>query len=127
MPHPYILAETNWKTVSSTEYDVAILPWGATEAHNYHLPYATDVMECDAVAAESAARMGSRRESHRAADRPVRRQHGAARHRALPQHEPEHPGGIAARSGERAGRAGNPQARRPQRARRQRFQADDPR
>ena len=55
-PRPYILAETNWKAVSSTEYDVAVLPWGATEAHNYHLPYATDVMECDAVAAESARR-----------------------------------------------------------------------
>jgi creatinine amidohydrolase len=53
-PRPYILAETNWKTVSATDYQVAILPWGATEAHNYHLPYATDVMECDAVAASSA-------------------------------------------------------------------------
>lgn len=51
---PYILAETNWKTVADTPYQVAVLPWGATEAHNYHLPYATDVMECDAVAAESA-------------------------------------------------------------------------
>jgi creatinine amidohydrolase len=54
MARPYILAETTWKTVASTEYAVAVLPWGATEAHNYHLPYATDVMECDAVAAESA-------------------------------------------------------------------------
>lgn len=51
---PYILAETNWKTVAGTPYQVAVLPWGATEAHNYHLPYATDVMECDAIAAESA-------------------------------------------------------------------------
>lgn len=50
----YILAETNWKTVADTAYQVAVLPWGATEAHNYHLPYATDVMECDAVAAGSA-------------------------------------------------------------------------
>lgn len=56
MTRPYILAETNWKTVSTTDYSVAVLPWGATEAHNYHLPYATDVMECDAVAAESARR-----------------------------------------------------------------------
>ena len=31
-----------------------MLPWGATEAHNYHLPYATDVIQCDHVAAESA-------------------------------------------------------------------------
>jgi creatinine amidohydrolase len=53
-PRPYILAETNWKTVAVTDYQLAILPWGATEAHNYHLPYATDVMECDSVAAASA-------------------------------------------------------------------------
>ena len=53
-PRPWILAETSWKTVAATDYRVAILPWGATEAHNYHLPYATDVIECDAIAAESA-------------------------------------------------------------------------
>jgi creatinine amidohydrolase len=53
-PRPYVLAETNWKSVAATDYQVAILPWGATEAHNYHLPYATDVFECDAVAAASA-------------------------------------------------------------------------
>ena len=53
-PRPYILAETNWKSVAATDYQVAVLPWGATEAHNYHLPYATDVIECDRVAAESA-------------------------------------------------------------------------
>ncbi|MDP1677612.1 MAG: creatininase family protein [Bacteroidota bacterium] len=51
---PYILAETNWKNVKETKYDVAILPWAATEAHNYHLPYSTDTLECDHIAAESA-------------------------------------------------------------------------
>lgn len=51
---PYLLAEANWKTVKSTQYDVAVLPWGATEAHNYHLPYCTDIAECDHIAAESA-------------------------------------------------------------------------
>jgi creatinine amidohydrolase len=51
---PYILAESTWKTVEVTPYSVAILPWGATEAHNFHLPYATDTMQCDALAAESA-------------------------------------------------------------------------
>lgn len=53
-PRPYILAETNWKAVSARGFDVAVLPWGATEAHNYHLPYATDVIQCDHIAAESA-------------------------------------------------------------------------
>lgn len=51
---PYILAETTWKTVKATDYEVAVLPWGATEAHNYHLPYSTDVVQCDEIAAEAA-------------------------------------------------------------------------
>ncbi|MEO7454816.1 MAG: creatininase family protein [Gemmatimonadaceae bacterium] len=51
---PYILAESTWKTVDATPYDVAVLPWGATEAHNYHLPYATDNIQSEMLAAESA-------------------------------------------------------------------------
>lgn len=51
---PYILAEATWKTVKDAQYDLAILPWGATEAHNYHLPYSTDVIEADHIAAASA-------------------------------------------------------------------------
>ena len=51
---PYILAETNWKFVKDAVYDVAVLPWGATEAHNYHLPYATDNIEATAIASEAA-------------------------------------------------------------------------
>jgi creatinine amidohydrolase len=51
---PYILTETTWKTVRETAYEVAVLPWGATEAHNYHLPYGTDNLECDHIAAEAA-------------------------------------------------------------------------
>ena len=51
---PYILAETTWKTVREMAYDVAVLPWGATEAHNYHLPYGTDNVESDYIAAEAA-------------------------------------------------------------------------
>jgi creatinine amidohydrolase len=51
---PYILAETSWKTVRDTQYDVAILPWGATEAHNYHLPYATDTIQSTCLAGEAA-------------------------------------------------------------------------
>jgi len=51
---PYILAETNWENLKNASYDLAILPWGATEAHNYHLPYATDNFEADHLAAASA-------------------------------------------------------------------------
>jgi len=51
---PYILAESNWKTIRDAQIDLAVLPWGATEAHNYHLPYGTDIIEADHIAAESA-------------------------------------------------------------------------
>ena len=51
---PYVLAETNWKSVKEQNYTVAILPWGATEAHNYHLPYATDNIQAEHVAIASA-------------------------------------------------------------------------
>lgn len=51
---PYLLSELTWKTVRDTRYDVAVLPWGATEAHNVHLPYGTDNIETDAIAAQAA-------------------------------------------------------------------------
>lgn len=51
---PYILAETHWDALKDAEFELAVLPWGATEAHNYHLPYATDIIEADHIAAESA-------------------------------------------------------------------------
>ncbi len=53
---PWILAETNWKAARDTVYDLAVLPWGATEAHNYHLPYATDNYQAEHVAAAAGAR-----------------------------------------------------------------------
>ena len=51
---PYILAETNWDNMNNAKIELAVLPWGATEAHNFHLPYATDNYEADLMAAESA-------------------------------------------------------------------------
>jgi creatinine amidohydrolase len=51
---PYVLAESNWKSVKDTPYEVAILPWGATEPHNYHLPYGTDNYETGRIAERSA-------------------------------------------------------------------------
>ena len=57
---PYILAETTWKTVREAKYEVVLLPWGATEAHNYHLPYATDNIQVDYVAAEAARKAWAR-------------------------------------------------------------------
>ena len=62
-PRPYVLAETNWKAVSDTQFDTAVLPWGATEAHNFHLPYATDNFQAEFVshlAAKMAWEQGAR-------------------------------------------------------------------
>lgn len=53
---PYILAETPWKIVQQTRYQVAVLPWGATEAHNLHLPYGTDVLQSTLIATEACRR-----------------------------------------------------------------------
>jgi creatinine amidohydrolase len=51
---PFILAETNWKTIKDQELELAVLPWGATEAHNYHLPFATDNILVQNIACASA-------------------------------------------------------------------------
>ncbi len=51
---PYVLAETDQRTVRATEYSVAILPWGGTAAHNSHLPYATDTIQVERMAIEAA-------------------------------------------------------------------------
>jgi len=53
MIRPYVLAETNWKQLKDAKIELAVLPWGATEAHNYHLPYATDVIEGTAIGEEA--------------------------------------------------------------------------
>src|SRR5712692_8243520 len=53
-PRPYLLNELTWKTVRDTRYEVAVLPWGATEAHNFHLPYTTDNIETERIAALAA-------------------------------------------------------------------------
>ncbi|QDU31496.1 Creatinine amidohydrolase [Anatilimnocola aggregata] len=42
---PYILAEANYAYTKANPYDVAVLPLGATEPHNLHLPYGTDLFE----------------------------------------------------------------------------------
>ncbi len=52
---PYILQETTWQSVKETDFQIAVLPWGATEAHNTHLPYGTDNIQLDRIAADSCA------------------------------------------------------------------------
>jgi creatinine amidohydrolase len=53
---PYLLAETTWKTLKNTPIELAILPWGATEAHNLHLPFSTDIIETERIAADAAGK-----------------------------------------------------------------------
>jgi creatinine amidohydrolase len=48
-----MLSEVTWRTVRETRYEIALLPWGATEAHNTHLPYGTDTIETEAIAARA--------------------------------------------------------------------------
>ncbi len=57
-PRAYVLHEANYRQLKDCAPNVAILPWGATEAHNYHLPHGTDVIEATALA-ESAAKLAS--------------------------------------------------------------------
>ncbi len=46
---PWKLAETNYGVVRQQEYEVAVLPLGATEPHNLHLPYGMDTFEGDLI------------------------------------------------------------------------------
>lgn len=48
------LSDNNWHTVKDQKYDIALLPWGATEAHNYHLPYGTDTILAEDTASRAA-------------------------------------------------------------------------
>jgi creatinine amidohydrolase len=54
MPRPFILQDANYRQLLESRPNVALLPWGATEAHNYHLPHGTDVIEAVTLAERSA-------------------------------------------------------------------------
>jgi len=62
-PRPFLLNEANHRQLTDAPPRLAVLPWGATEAHNYHLPYGTDVIEATSLAhrgAELAYQRGAR-------------------------------------------------------------------
>jgi len=42
MNYEFDLTKTSFGKVKGKKIDLTILPWGATEPHNYHLPYLTD-------------------------------------------------------------------------------------
>jgi creatinine amidohydrolase len=53
-PRTGVLAEQRWPAIRDTRFPVALLPFGATEPHNTHLPYGTDTLLAGEVAARVA-------------------------------------------------------------------------
>lgn len=52
---PELLHEASYSRLRAYGPNVAVLPWGATEAHGAHLPYTTDNLQAEAFAARAAA------------------------------------------------------------------------
>lgn len=48
------LSVSNYGTTRDIDYPIAILPWGATEPHNLHLPYLTDAILSHDIAVDAA-------------------------------------------------------------------------
>ncbi|MBI3408883.1 MAG: creatininase family protein [Planctomycetes bacterium] len=46
---PYILAEQNHAILRAERWEVAVLPFGATEPHNLHMPYGTDTLQVEEI------------------------------------------------------------------------------
>ena len=58
--HPYLLSETNYNQVKARPFEVAVLPLGATEPHNLHLPYGTDTYQVEVVGRLACAKAHER-------------------------------------------------------------------
>jgi creatinine amidohydrolase len=56
MIHEWDLAQTNLNRARGRSYEVAVLPLGAIEPHNLHLPYGTDFFMAAIVAERACAR-----------------------------------------------------------------------
>lgn len=48
-PRPWLLAECNYGFIKLHDIQVAVVPLGATEPHNLHLPYGTDTYEASEI------------------------------------------------------------------------------
>lgn len=60
---PWILSEVSYGYLKDHPYEVAVLPLGATEPHNLHLPYGTDMYEGTLIGekiCEAAHRLGGK-------------------------------------------------------------------
>jgi creatinine amidohydrolase len=52
----WILAEQTHAAIRKRQWEVAVLPFGATEPHNLHMPYGTDNYEVEAVGQRACER-----------------------------------------------------------------------
>ena len=52
----YVLAEQLHGFTRSRAWEVAVLPFGATEPHNLHMPYGTDVFQVEEIGRRACAR-----------------------------------------------------------------------
>lgn len=59
-PRAHVLMEANYRQLLDRPPALAVLPWGATEAHNFHLPHGTDVIEARAIAEAAADKAAAR-------------------------------------------------------------------
>lgn len=60
MTEDWNLAEIPYSRVREQHYEVALLPLGATEPHNLHLPYGTDTFQANLIGRKSCAEAWSR-------------------------------------------------------------------
>jgi creatinine amidohydrolase len=52
----WVLAEQNHAFVRSQRWEVAVLPFGATEPHNLHMPYGTDNYQVELIGEKACAK-----------------------------------------------------------------------
>ncbi len=53
---PWVLAEQNHAAVRAEPWQVAVLPFGATEPHNLHMPYGTDNFQVEEIGSRACER-----------------------------------------------------------------------
>src|SRR6188472_2223876 len=52
----WVLAEQNHAGVKGRKWEVAVLPFGATEPHNLHMPYGTDTFQVEVLGSRACAK-----------------------------------------------------------------------
>ncbi len=52
---PFVLAEQTYAAVRQIQWEAAVLPFGATEPHNLHMPYGTDNFQVDEIGRRACA------------------------------------------------------------------------